>query len=65
MFKSVNAVGGNKLEFSTCTKIGVKDVNPFTDKLLELDSLQTVKYVNLVTSGGETRFSLVVEAKKS
>jgi Tfp pilus assembly protein PilN len=65
IFKSVKAVGGNKLEISAVAKMGIQDVNAYTDQLMELDSLQTVRCVNPVTSGGETRFSIVVEANKS
>jgi hypothetical protein len=64
-FNSVKAINGNKLEISAVAKMEIREVNVYTDKLLELGSLQTVKCVKPVTSGGETRFSIIVEGKES
>ncbi|MDR0351153.1 MAG: hypothetical protein LBH49_00670 [Puniceicoccales bacterium] len=64
-FNSVKAIDGNKLEISAVAKMEIREVNAYTDKLLELNSLQTVKCVKPITSGGETRFSIIVEGKES
>ncbi|MDR2735737.1 MAG: hypothetical protein LBB20_02790 [Puniceicoccales bacterium] len=64
-FKSVKGTACNKLEISAVAKMEIKEVNAYTDKLSELDSLRSVKCIRPVTSGGQTTFSIVLEAKES